>query len=776
MNSRFKLRKALAEIYSSEPDWREAAKDLGLDPTRIELRGKPWTVWGTMLSTVREQGLMDRLRIFIESAEPQLVELFNEYRTEVGKQEISEGGRDRQRDAGAGNGADTTAAIVQYLGRLRSRPQPRPFGWQARLGRVPQEAETSAGTSLSSLLCAPDRDFVFLQGPSGIGKSIALEMFAREVAERWKTNGAAETSAAHPCDALKDDTGGMPVPVLVRAAEECMDRSSFLKQITEPVSDNPQCLKGHYVLLLVDRLDAFPPGRRDQFAQFLRTFAADPGPNGPRRCRVVIASRHHHASAPNVVQLERLTVPQARAWLNDARIDTKVAEKWIAFAEGDPLLFELLARNWADGRRPIDEGELRDGELWDQYLETPFPKGTSARESLEVLALTMISQQGRLLEGLAIDFLMSRAGQTPIDPPDRRSVAKATLEGWRTTGRLRLEGNVVEFQYDRLRDHLAARALLRQVESDPQRLISFLSLTCTAFWKEKLWYHEHIWFEVLWRVLRDWAGSASLLVSALAEQTDIRCDVRRAQFFLAWAAFAARIINLRSIEKSRYTFEIDLHDRAARYLFLECAREDEFPEFIAMPGNDRTEAFDISTTPITVFQFLKFVRATAGEDKWPKEADLAAQQKHPNRPIVNVTWEEADEYCAWVGRELRRKDARLPTREEWCVVAGGGTFPWGSESVCEGVDAQINWWGAGLERPAPVGTFARRCHTGGIIDFGGNIYEWSDKDYDATNKILLGAAWYTSNHYILESNRNDISALATKRRPDVGFRCVTAAG
>ena len=104
-------------------------------------------------------------------------------------------------------------------------------------------------------------------------------------------------------------------------------------------------------------------------------------------------------------------------------------------------------------------------------------------------------------------------------------------------------------------------------------------------------------------------------------------------------------------------------------------------------------------------------------------SSLAGLDEHP---VVQVSWNDAQAYCAWAGR-------RLPTEAEWECASRGGlsgrTFPWGDEwgdrhrcNIWQGVFPAVNTREDGWLTTAPVRTFEPNAY--GVWQSVGNVWEW----------------------------------------------------
>ena len=115
-------------------------------------------------------------------------------------------------------------------------------------------------------------------------------------------------------------------------------------------------------------------------------------------------------------------------------------------------------------------------------------------------------------------------------------------------------------------------------------------------------------------------------------------------------------------------------------------------------------------------------------------SDIAAR---PDHPVVHVSWNDAQAYCAWSG-------TRLPTEAEWEVAARGGLngqpFPWGDQLEPKGVHRMNAFQGQfpggntgadGFLGTAPVDAFEPNGY--GLYNVTGNVWEWCadwlDVDY-----------------------------------------------
>ncbi|MCP4284140.1 MAG: SUMF1/EgtB/PvdO family nonheme iron enzyme, partial [Gammaproteobacteria bacterium] len=114
-----------------------------------------------------------------------------------------------------------------------------------------------------------------------------------------------------------------------------------------------------------------------------------------------------------------------------------------------------------------------------------------------------------------------------------------------------------------------------------------------------------------------------------------------------------------------------------------------------------------------------------------------------NRPVINVSWDDANEYALWLSEQTGKR-YRLPTEAEWEYAAAAGTdtlYWWGFQLG----DGQANCFNCGSnwdgQSTAPVGAF--KANAFGIHNTAGNVMEWvSDCYHDSYRGAPSdGSAW-----------------------------------
>ena len=114
--------------------------------------------------------------------------------------------------------------------------------------------------------------------------------------------------------------------------------------------------------------------------------------------------------------------------------------------------------------------------------------------------------------------------------------------------------------------------------------------------------------------------------------------------------------------------------------------------------------------------------------------------------MINVSWEDAQAYVAWLAKKTG-KPHRLLSEAEWEYAARAGTttrYPWGDEPGTNRAnfrDSGSQW----SEQTAPVGSFDPNKF--GLYDMIGNVWEWVQ---DCWNESYKGApadgrAWESGN-------------------------------
>jgi formylglycine-generating enzyme required for sulfatase activity len=160
-----------------------------------------------------------------------------------------------------------------------------------------------------------------------------------------------------------------------------------------------------------------------------------------------------------------------------------------------------------------------------------------------------------------------------------------------------------------------------------------------------------------------------------------------------------------------------------------------------------------------------------------------------NRPVVNVSWEDARAYAEWLSKETG-KHYRLPYEAEWEYAARAGTtttYWWGNEIKQDG-KVWANCAGCGSrwdsEGTAPVGSFDPNRF--GLHDMLGNVWEWMEdcwhENYegapndgsawtsggDCDRRSLRGGSWDNFPRDVRSALR--FRTAPSRRSYDIGFR------
>jgi formylglycine-generating enzyme required for sulfatase activity len=113
------------------------------------------------------------------------------------------------------------------------------------------------------------------------------------------------------------------------------------------------------------------------------------------------------------------------------------------------------------------------------------------------------------------------------------------------------------------------------------------------------------------------------------------------------------------------------------------------------------------------------------------------------RPVINVSWDDAKAYVAWLSKKTG-KPYRLLSGSEYEYATRAGTqtaYPWGDAIGTNNANCHAcgSRWDA--KQTAPVGSFAANAF--GLYDMVGNVREWTEDCYHDTynGAPTDGSAW-----------------------------------
>jgi formylglycine-generating enzyme required for sulfatase activity len=186
-------------------------------------------------------------------------------------------------------------------------------------------------------------------------------------------------------------------------------------------------------------------------------------------------------------------------------------------------------------------------------------------------------------------------------------------------------------------------------------------------------------------------------------------------------------------------------------------------------------SFQIDRLEVSAGAYLRCVMA--GKCLPARPSDPPVQ---PDEPVVQVTWQEARDYCRFAGGDL-------PTEAQWEYAAHGNSqrsFPWGDELSIE--------TGA-RDKPHAVFEHSEGKSFFGLLNMAGNVWELVLDRYvapysadllsvdplqggadTAGERVLRGGSFRSPAH--MRRSRYRAAIPENEARADVGFRCAYAAG
>ena len=104
-----------------------------------------------------------------------------------------------------------------------------------------------------------------------------------------------------------------------------------------------------------------------------------------------------------------------------------------------------------------------------------------------------------------------------------------------------------------------------------------------------------------------------------------------------------------------------------------------------------------------------------------------------DKPVLFITWNDANEYCKWIGK-------RLPTEAEWEYAARGGALEQSNDFGKDFKPGDAGWYSGNADGQLHVAG-QKPPNRQGLQDMIGNVAEWCSDGIDQDNMTLKGGSW-----------------------------------
>jgi len=185
------------------------------------------------------------------------------------------------------------------------------------------------------------------------------------------------------------------------------------------------------------------------------------------------------------------------------------------------------------------------------------------------------------------------------------------------------------------------------------------------------------------------------------------------------------------------------------------------PDMVRIPGHN----FEAGRYEVTFAEWDACVAGEGCNGHRPSDQGWGRGR----RPVINVSWNDAQAYVQWLSQRTGRQ-YRLLTEREWEIAARAGTtteYSWGDDPpVCDqNARNGANFTECTDNRSRPVGSFQPNGF--GLYDVHGNVWEWV-QDAEGTSRVLRGGSWLGSPQGLRSAIR--VRGYPSIRNGDWGFR------
>lgn len=189
------------------------------------------------------------------------------------------------------------------------------------------------------------------------------------------------------------------------------------------------------------------------------------------------------------------------------------------------------------------------------------------------------------------------------------------------------------------------------------------------------------------------------------------------------------------------------------------------------PSEQVVESFEMSSTPVTLRQYLAFASVP------PAARNELAHEDVLDMPVTGLSWQEAYLFARWLG-------CHLPTEVQWEYACRAGTTTTFCSGDLEADLSRVGWFSGNSEgRMHPVGS--KQPNSFGLHDMHGNVWEWCrdwsippGSTYDPDDytddhagwRVLCGGSWFNEAKRARSAERSKWPS--NKGYALIGFRVV----